>query len=345
MSEKKTIPIELPVESSIDKVVVVEDPGKNVKIKPESLAFQTSILDFLPPIKNTSNFSYHLSNYPPRTIKAKIAISEKISIIDMKQVPRKPVKYKILSKFPKKSKTNVNKKEVQIIDDDVVKEVIPVENNFKDQIRIVPEKFPSMTNVDPYLKVNKRHFPQSRTVVEESKLNEVESKNSFSDGLKYFTNQWRCMQKEFLECPKSTNISLREAMTLINEVKNRLTKKTSTIIHESEIRAEREALTSNHRIYPKPSPSSVLDIKAPMKFVPFDSTVKINSDQQQNHEYYEINRLLAVPTFKYKLPAIQRVTARSPSVSTYKEIEKRLPIYNGETYRKNEVKRRSIRKK
>lgn len=346
MSENITNLIEIPIESSIDKVLLAEDPGKDVKTKQERLVFKTSILDFLPPIKTTSNFSYHLSNLPSRTNTGK---REKIVIIDMKQVPTKPVKFKLL-KSPRRSKTNIIIKETHNTDDDIVKEETPIVNNVinvKERIRIVPEKLPFMPNADTYLKDNKSLFTQPRAAFEKPKVNSDESNNSFSDGLKYFTNQWRSMQKEFLECPKSTNISLREAMTLINEVKNRLTKKTSIVIQESEIRAEREALTPNYRIYPKPSPPSVLDIKAPMKFVSFDSTVKINldQDQHQNRETYDINRSLPMPTFKYKIPAIKKVTGRASNVSTDEEIEKRFPIYNGDTFRENQVKSRSMRKK
>lgn len=348
MSENKTIPIEIPIESSSNKLTV-QDAGKDVKIKQERAVFKTSILDFLPPIKNTSNFSYHLSSCPPRTVRSRSAKSENFSIVDLKQqIPTNPVKFKVLTKSPRKSNNIVNKKEIKKQDDDIVEAVIPVPNNFKERVRIIPKKFPSMQNVDHKEKIGP--FIQPRSVVEESSVNGDESNNRFSDGLKYFTNQWRSMQKEFLDCPKSTNISLREAMTLINEVKNRLTKKTNTVIHESEIRAERDALTSNYKFYPKPSPSSVLNIKAPIKFVPFDSTVKISTDQQkqkhqhqhQHHESYEINRSLAVPTFKYKLPAIKRVTARPPNVNTFDEMEKRSSIYNGDTYRKNKVLSRSM---
>ena len=356
MSEKVTNLIEVPVESSFDKVVTTEDPGKDVKSKLEQSAYKTSILDFLPPIKSTSNFSYHLSNFPPRTSRLSSGRSKKIAIMDMKQVPLKPVKFKIFPKSTKKSKTNVIMKEVKSKDVDIqiprqedleVKEVPPVVINVKEKIQIVPEMIPYKQVLDPYHNENKRPYTHPRDVFEESKVNVDESKNSFSDGIKYFTNQWRSMQKEFLECPKSTNISLREAMTLINEVKNRLTKKTSTVIQESEIRAEREALTTNYRIYPKPSPPSVLDIKAPIRFVSFDSTVNINFDQHQHQrqESYDINRSLPMPTFKYKIPAIKRVTARNPSVNTDDLIEKRFPIYNGDTFRENKVKVRSMGKK
>ena len=347
MSEKITSPIEIPIESSFDKVVSAEDAVRDVKSKLERLAFKTSILDFLPPIKKTSNFSYHLSNFPLGTARLTTGKSEKISIVDMKQLPTKPIKFKILPKSPRRSKTNVIMKEIKMKHDDIVKEVTPIVNNFEERIQIIHEILPFRENVDPHIKNNNRPFTQPRAVFEESKVNSDESKNSFSDGIKYFTNQWRSIQKEFLECPKSTNISLREAMTIINEVKNRLTKKTSTIIQESEVRAEREALTANHKIYPKPSPPSVLDIKAPMKFVSFDSTVKINFDQyqHQNRESYDINRSLPMPTFKYKIPAIKRVTARVPTVSIDEQIEKRFPIYNGDTYRENQVKSRSMRKK
>lgn len=355
MSEKITSPIEIPIESSFDKVVTTEDAGKFVKSKLERLAYKSSILDFLPPIKSTSNFSYHLSNFPPNTARLRNGKCEKIAIMDMKQIPTKPVKFKTLPKSTKRSKTNVIMKEIKNKDDDIqtpkqenlVNEVTPVANNVNENIRIVPEMIPLKQVVDPYINENKRPHTHPRAFFEESEANVNESKNSFSDGIKYFTNQWRSMQKEFLECPKSTNISLREAMTLINEVKNRLTKKTSTVIQESEIRAEREALTPNQRIYPKPSPPSVLDIKGPMKFVSFDSTVNINYDQDQHQklESYDINRSLPMPTFKYKIPAIKRVTARGPSVNTDEHIEKRFPIYNGDTYRVNKVKIRSMGKK
>ncbi|CAO1410340.1 unnamed protein product [Diamesa tonsa] len=354
MSEKMTIPIEISIESSFDKEkVTTEDAGKS---KLERLAYNTSILDFLPPIKSTSNFSYHLSNLPASKGRLSNGKSDKITIMDMKQVPMKPVKFIILPKSSKRSKTNVILKETKKKDDDnqipkqeilEEKEDSPIVNNVKDKIQIVPEMIPFKQMLVPSLNENKRPYTHPKSVYEESKVNIDESKNTFSDGIKYFTNQWRSMQKEFLECPKSTNISLREAMTLINEVKNRLTKKTSTVIQESEIRAEREALTTNHRIYPKPSPPSVLDIKAPMRFVSFDSTVNINFDRDlhQSPESYDINRSLPMPTFKYKIPAIKRVTARGSNVNTDELIEKRFPIYNGDTYRENQVKVRSMGKK